>query len=117
MGLTYIRAVVKWAGRSREVDLLVDSGTIYTVLKKDVWEYLGLEPKRRVTLILADGTHIERPLSEAILELPGHGEYHTPVILGEEGDENFLGTVTLEIFGLVLDPLKRELRPMRVLLV
>jgi len=25
--------------------------------------------------------------------------------------------VTLEIFGLVLDPLKRELRPMRVLLV
>jgi len=31
--------------------------------------------------------------------------------------KNLLGTVTLEIFGLVLDPLKRELRPMRVLLV
>ena len=117
MGLTYVRAVVKWAGRSREVDLLVDSRATYTVLRKDVWEYLGLKPKRKVTLILADGRRMERPLSEAILELPGHGEYHTPVILGEEGDENLLGTVTLEIFGLVLDPLRRELRPMRVLLV
>ena len=55
MGLTYVRAVVKWAGRSREVDLLVDSGTTYTVLRKDVWEYLGLEPKRKVTLILPMG--------------------------------------------------------------
>ena len=83
LGLTYVRAVVRWAGRSHEVDLLVDSGIAYTVLKK------------KVTLILADRTRIERPLSEAILELPGHGEYHTPVILGEEGDENPLGTVTL----------------------
>ncbi|HEW89729.1 MAG TPA: aspartyl protease, partial [Candidatus Bathyarchaeota archaeon] len=99
------------------VNLLVDSGATYTVLKKEVWEYLGLRPLRRVTLILADGTRVERGLSEAILELPGLGEYHTPVILGEEGDENILGTVTLEIFGLVLDPLRRELRPMRVLMM
>ncbi len=31
-------------------------------------------------------------------------------------DENILGVVTLEIFGLVLDPFKRELRPMRSLM-
>ena len=117
MGLTYVRAIVRWGDKSREVDLLVDSGATYTVLKKEVWEYLGLRPLRRVTLILADGTRVERGLSEAILELPGLGEYHTPVILGEEGDENILGTVTLEIFGLVLDPLRRELRPMRVLMM
>jgi len=104
-------------GKSREVNLLVDSGATYTVLKKEIWEYLGLRPLRRVTLILADGTRVERGLSEAILEFPGLGEYHTPVILGEEGDENILGTVTLGIFGLVLDPLRRELRPMRVLMM
>ena len=95
---------------------LADSSATYTVLKKDVWEYLGLKPKREVELILADGTVIRRFLSEAVIELPGYGEYYSPVLLGEEGDENLLGTVTLEIFGLVLDPLKRELRPIRAIL-
>jgi hypothetical protein len=51
-----------------------------------------------------------------VIELPPHGEYYSPVILGESKDENLLGTVTLEIFGLVLDPLKRILRPIRAVL-
>ncbi|MBB5252655.1 hypothetical protein HNQ62_000373 [Sulfurisphaera ohwakuensis] len=38
------------------------------------------------------------------------------MILGESEDENLLGVVTLEIFGLVLDPLKREIRQGRILL-
>jgi len=37
--------------------------------------------------------------------------------LGEEGDEALLGVVTLEILGLIFDPFKRELRPIRMLLV
>ena len=44
------------------------------------------------------------------------GRGHTPVILGEPGDEALLGMVTLEVLGLVLDPFKRTLRPMRALL-
>jgi len=116
MGLVYVRGVVKWAGRAREVDFLVDSGATYTVLKKEVWSFLGLEPKRWVELVLADGSIARRQLSEAVIELPGYGEYHSPVLLGEEEDENLLGTVTLEIFGLMLDPFKRVLRPLRALL-
>jgi hypothetical protein len=38
------------------------------------------------------------------------------VILGEEGNEALLGTITLEILGLVLDPFKRSLQPMRMML-
>lgn len=38
------------------------------------------------------------------------------MILGGSEDENLLGTVTLEIFGLILDPLKREIRPARLIL-
>lgn len=34
----------------------------------------------------------------------------------EEGDYKFLGMLTLEALGLVLDSLKRELRPMQLLL-
>lgn len=116
LGLVYVDAVVKKGGKSVVLRLLVDSGATYTVLKKDVWTILGLEPLGEIDLILADGTTITRKVSEAIIELPGYGERHTPVVLGEEEDENLLGIVTLEIFGLVLDPLKRTLKPIRAIL-
>ncbi len=116
MGLVYVEGIVKWGGKEERVRFLVDSGATYTVLQRSVWERLGLTPKRTVELVLADGTTITRQLSEAVLELPPYGQYHTPVILGESEDENLLGTVTLEIFGLILDPLKRILRPIRAVL-
>ncbi|WP_069806663.1 aspartyl protease family protein [Vulcanisaeta thermophila] len=116
MGLVYIDATVKNEGKEVPVKLLVDSGSTYTVLKKEIWEYLGLKPMGEVKLILADGTVIRRKTSEAVIELKGYGERHSPVILGESEDENLLGTVTLEIFGLILDPLRREIRPARLLM-
>jgi hypothetical protein len=36
------------------------------------------------------------------------------VIVGEPGDDPLLGATTLEGFGLVLDPFRRELRPMKL---
>jgi len=39
------------------------------------------------------------------------------VIFGEKGDEPLLGATTLESLGLVLDPFKRRLIAMRMLLV
>ena len=68
-----------------------------------------------MTFTLADGTTVERSVSEAYVILP-QGEAHTPVILGEEGDEALLGVVTLEILGLVFNPFSRTLHPMRMLL-
>ena len=44
------------------------------------------------------------------------GRVHTPVVLGEEGDQALLGVVTLEILGLVFNPFDRTLKPMRMLL-
>ncbi len=116
MGLVYVDIVVKHGDKRRDVRALVDSGATYTVLKRDVWEYLGLKPMGEMEFVLADGTTIRRGISEALVELPGYGERHTPVVLGESEDENLLGVVTLEIFGLVLDPFRRELRPIRALM-
>ncbi|MBM4352054.1 MAG: aspartyl protease, partial [Deltaproteobacteria bacterium] len=65
---------------------------------------------------LADGTTVERQVSECHLSLP-QGEGHTPVILGQPGDEPLLGAVTLEVLGLVLNPFQRKLQPMRMLLI
>ena len=59
---------------------------------------------------------IRRNVSECYIVLP-QGEGHTPVILGEPRDEEgLLGVVRLEILGLVFNPFRRMLQPMRMIL-
>jgi clan AA aspartic protease len=116
MGITWIEGEARGPKGRAAVRFLVDSGATYTLLPRETWQTIGLEPKRQATFTLTDGTPIERQISECHLTLP-QGEGHTPVILGEEGDEALLGAVTLEILGLVLNPFNRTLQPMRLLLV
>lgn len=116
MGVTYVEGVVKGQSDHQEkLQFLVDSGSQYTLLPEETWRRLDLKPKRSAQFRLADGTPIEREISECQITLI-HGDGHTPVILGQPGDEPLLGVVTLEEFGLVLNPFNRELRPMRMTL-
>lgn len=116
MGITYIQGQVKGPrGKRADVKFLVDSGATYSLLPKSVWQVIGLRPKRQMTFTLADGTPVERQISEAYLKLP-QGEAHSPVVLGEENDQALLGVVTLEILGLVFNPFDRTIQPMRMLL-
>jgi predicted aspartyl protease len=86
-----------------------------TVLPAETWKAIELAPKRRLTFVLADGTQIERDVSEAYISLP-LGDGHTPVVLGEEGDQALLGVVTLEELGLVFNPFQRSLQPARMMM-
>ena len=107
MGITYVDAEATGPnGRRASVRLMVDSGATYTLLPENVWQALELVSKRTVDFILADGTIMVRRVSECHVSLP-QGEGHTPVILGEPGDEGLLGVVTLEELGLVLNPFNR----------
>ena len=115
MGVTYIDGTASSNGKQVQLRFLVDSGASYTLLPEDAWKALGLKSKRTVKFSLADGTLIERDVSECHLELP-QGDGHTPVVLGHPGDEPLLGVVTLEELGLVLNPFNRTLQPMRLLL-
>ncbi len=116
MGITYVQGQVKGpTGKQSKVKFLVDSGATYTVLPKDVWKAIGLKPKRTMSFTLADGTAIDRSVSEAYIKLQ-QGDAHTPVILGEGTDQAVLGVVTLEILGLVFNPFDRTLHPMRMLM-
>jgi len=45
-----------------------------------------------------------------LLQLLGYGKRHVSVVLGEGEDENPLEIITLEIFGLMLNPFKNVLR-------
>ena len=116
MGTPYLKAVVTGpTGKKATVRFLVDSGASYALLPDDVWKRLGLKPKRTELFALADGTTIERKVSEAHVAL-ADADGHTPVILGENGDQPLFGVVTLENLGLVLNPFSRKLQPMRLLL-
>lgn len=116
MGLTYIDGTVSGVkGKQVRVRFLVDSGATYTLLPEKSWRAISLKPKRSLTFTLADGTQVERKISECHIAI-NEGEGHTPVILGEPEDEALLGSVTLEILGLVLNPFNRTLQPMRMML-
>jgi len=116
MGLTYVEAQVSGNnGHAESVKFLVDSGAVYTLLPHQVWTSLRLTPKRRMSFTLADGTGVERDISECHITLP-QGDAHTPIILGQKGDDALLGAVTLEILGLVLNPFSRTMHQMRMML-
>jgi predicted aspartyl protease len=116
MGSIFVDGVVTGpAGKQANVRFLVDSSVTYTLLPDEVWRDIELRPKRQMDFVLADGTTITRPVSEAHIAL-AQGDGTSPVILGESGDEALLGMVTLEVMGLVLNPFKRALQPMRAVL-
>ena len=119
MGISYVEGTVRGPppGAEATVRFLIDSGATYSLLPEPVWRAIGLVPTRDMEFVLADGTSLHRSVSECIVRLP-HGEGHTPVVLGQPGDaEPLLGVVTLEILGLVFDPFRRTLHPMRALMV
>ncbi len=116
MGVVFITGKVTGPLGSEEVEFIVDSGASYSLLPEPVWKRIGLKPKRELTFRLADGSKVVRQVSECHIRLP-EDETHTPIILGESGDEALLGMITLENMGLVLNPFTRQLQPMRLLLV
>jgi predicted aspartyl protease len=102
--------------RSEIVECIVDSGAIFAIVPATVLRRIGVRPNRREEFTLADGRHATRRLADAIFEIAGR-QGASPVIVGERGDATVLGAVTLESLGLMLDPLKRELRPLPMLLL
>jgi predicted aspartyl protease len=117
MGLTYLEGRVRGPAGETTVTFLVDSGAQFTLLPHDVWTTIGIIPKRMKDFALADNTVIRRAMSECYVEFE-FGDGHTPVILGEPMDTvPLLGVLTIEQFGLVLDPIRRSLQEARNLLM
>lgn len=98
-----------------QVELLVDSGAIYSVVPTPILERLGIKPFAEQEFRLADGTKIVRKKGVALFKY-GERIGGADVIFGEEGDSVLLGAFTLEGLGLYLDPLRRELKPLPMIL-
>ncbi len=97
------------------LDFLIDSGAIYSVVPTPILEKYGLKPLGEHEFRLADGTRIQRKKGWAFFRY-GNKVGVADVIFGEEGDSVLLGVLTLEALGLALDPIRRELRELPMIL-
>ncbi len=118
MGYVRVRARV-WniddPSRYRDVELLADTGAIYTVLPTSLLKELGVRPMGRRRFRLTNNQVIERDVGIVGIEIQGI-KTHTIAVFGDE-DVYLLGVVTLEELGLEVDPIKGELRPLELLLM
>ena len=118
MGLTVLEVEVGNPATpevTEKIEFLVDSGAVYSVVPAAILDKLGIRPLATQQFRLADGSKIERRKGGAFFrygELVGVAD----VIFGEEGDYTLIGSLTLASFGLVLDPLRWELKPLPMIL-
>ncbi len=118
MGLTDLTVEVASPAapsKSEPVEFLVDSGAVHSVVPASLLERLGIEPLTEQEFRLADGSKVVRRKGVAVFPY-GDGVGGADVIFGEDGDSNLIGATTLEALSLILDPLRRELRPLPMVL-
>lgn len=118
MGLTYLEieiANISTPEKTESVEFLIDSGAVYSVVPREILDRLGIKPFDEQTFRLADGSKILRKKGGALFRYMDRVGV-ADVIFGEEGDSKLLGSLTLEALGLSLNPLKRELQPLPMIL-
>jgi clan AA aspartic protease len=118
MGLPFLRIEVGNPAKpdvTKNIEFLIDSGAIYSVVPTPILQELGINPLTEQEFRLADGTAIVRKKGIALFRY-GKRVGGADVIFGEEGDSVLLGAFTLESLGLALDPLRRELKPLPMIL-
>ncbi|MCC6765780.1 MAG: aspartyl protease family protein [Deltaproteobacteria bacterium] len=119
MGITFTKARVSNPRRpdlaERKIELLVDSGAGFSVVPASVLDELGVVRQSRRDFTLADGTHVSYDVGEVTFSV-GDNEATSKVVFAPEGVTPLLGALTLEGLTLMLNPVTRELLPMRLFL-
>jgi clan AA aspartic protease len=113
MGLTHVTVRIAHPSdsqRHRDIEFLVDSGAIYTVVPKKILKELGINSHSKRSFLLANGEKFERRMGTAdVIYKRRHGA--ATVIFGEKGDFPLLGVTALEALGLIFHPLQQKLKP------
>ena len=119
MGFTYVKVRLFNPAdltRAETVELLVDSGAIFTSVPRHILEGLGIKPVARRRLKVYGGMVIEREVGVAMIEYKDSRAGVT-VIFGEPEDSPILGATSLESLGYELDPVTKELKPVELLMI
>lgn len=118
MGMTHVDlelANPSDLARWERVTCLVDSGATLSVVQATILDRLDVVPLTEQQFRLANGETIVRRRGGAVVRLRDRIAT-VDVVFGEAGDANLLGAITLEALGFALDPLRRELRELPMLL-
>jgi clan AA aspartic protease len=119
MGITFAEARISNPRRpdlsAVEVEFLVDTGAIFSVVPASLLDRLAIGRLESHRFTLADGTHQAYDVGEAFFELDARGGT-SQVVFAPEGVTPLLGAFTLESLGLMVNPVTRELMPMRLFL-
>jgi predicted aspartyl protease len=118
MSITFLKVKVinpENPKKSQECEFLVDSGAVYSVVPQNILKKLGIKPTSFQEFILANGEFVKKPIGNAYF---GYGDKvrAAPVVFGHKG-VFLLGATTIEALGMILDPIRRELKPLPMLLM
>ena len=95
--------------RFADLEMLADSGALYSVVPAELLDRLGIVPTHTEQFELADGRVIARRIGAAHFTVKDrHGVAN--VIFGEPADSTLLGVVALEQLGLVIDPANGDVK-------
>lgn len=101
--------------RFEGLEALVDTGSTYTWVPRDVLDRLGVRAEDNWPFVPADGRQVTYPVAWIRARIDGR-EQPTIAVFGDPGSEPLLGVFTLEGFRLAPDPVHRRLVPVPGLL-
>jgi len=119
MGFTKVKVRISDPERrelAEDVELIVDTGAVYTIIPRETLERLGIRGRSRRRFYKVSKQAIERDVGIAVVEAMG-SEAGTTVILGETGDMPLLGVTALGELGLEVDPVTRQIKPATLFLL
>lgn len=102
-------------GHPESTALMIDTGATYTCLPRPLLEQLGYRPVGRRQVIFANGTEAEWDVTVITMSLLG-STLPTLCFMAPDGSPGLLGAVTLEEFGLGVDPIGKRLIPVKTYL-
>jgi len=111
MTLTRVKVVIRSieTNRFEEVELLIDTGSIFTWIRGRTLDKLGVKRRRLRRFKTIDGRIVERWTGIATIVYESY-EGDTEVVFAEDSDAEVLGITALETLGLEIDPITGRLR-------
>lgn len=99
-----------------DVDCLVDTGAIYTMIPRDLLEKVSTRVTGYRRFKLANGEVEQYEVGEAYVEVQNVGATSL-VVFGPEKSTPLLGVTTLELLGFQADPVSGQLKPLELYLL
>src|SRR2546429_14537 len=101
--MTKAKILVKGPGEKSDLELLVDTGSLYTWVSEELLKRLGISPTSHRKFTTIEGRRLERPIGEALIEYDGESA-HCVVVFAHPSDVNVMGVTAKTTTQCALSP-------------